>query len=143
MRILVSVLLLTLACDVAGVPDDLPHAAANFTCGPADGPATAIMLARDPITSAGPGLPYVQVTIDAWPPADLAGRSWIVGSDLVGAWYVPESRAAEIATIGRVQVVRVDSDSTIHGEVSLAFPSRRVVGTFTAAWIERSGTLCG
>jgi hypothetical protein len=143
MRILVSVLLLTLACDVAGVPDDLPHAAANFTCGPTDGPATAITLARDPITSTGVTLPYVQVTIDEWPPADLAGGTWVVGRDLVGAWYVPGSGAAEIASIGRVAVGRVDSDSTIHGEVSLTFPSRRVVGTFTAPWIDRSGTLCG
>ena len=141
-----SLLVVALACgDASGPPADLGHAAANFTCGPADGPATAITLARDPITSAGPTTPYVGIMIDEWPPTDLAGRTWLVGTDFVGVWYVPGGLGvAEMASsLGRVVVSRVDSDSTIHGEVSLTFPSRQVVGTFTAPWIVRTGILCG
>jgi len=140
-----SLLVVALACgDLSGPPADLRHAAANFTCGPADGAATAIMLARDPITSTGLTSPYVGITIDAWPPTALAGRRWVVGTDFVGAWYVPGDLAvAELASLGRVVVTRVDADSTIHGEVSLTFPSRQVVGAFTAPWIHRTGILCG
>ncbi len=139
-----AVLAFTLGCDVTGPPADLRHAAANFTCGPADGAATAIMLARDPITSTGPTPPYVGIMIDAWPPTALAGRTWVVGTDFVGAWYTPGGGAmAEMASLGRVVVGSVDADSTIHGEVSLTFPSRQVVGAFTAPWIQRTGILCG
>jgi len=140
-----SLLVVALACgDLSGPPADLRHAAANFTCGPADGAATAITLARDPISPTGPTSPYVGIMIDEWPPTDLAGRTWVVGSDFVGVWYVPGGLGvAEMASFGRVVVSRVDSDSTIHGEVSLTFRSRQVVGTFTAPWILRNGMLCG
>jgi len=99
----------------------------------------------DPRTAPpGPSSPYVGIMIDAWPPTELAGRTWVVGTDFVGVWYIPGGGAvAEVASLGRVLVSRVDGDSTIHGEVSLTFPSRQVVGTFTAPWIARTGILCG
>jgi len=140
-----SLLVVALACgDLSGPPADLRHAAANFTCGPADGAATAITLARDPIIATGPTSPYVGIMIDAWPPTALADRTWVVGTDFVGAWYTAGPLAvSEMASLGRVVVSSVGADSTIHGEVSLTFPSRQVVEAFTAPWIHRTGILCG
>ena len=139
---LLIVLVLSLACSVFTGPADLPHAVATFQCGPADGPATGITLARQPIPPAGPRFPYVVMMIEE-PLSALAGRTFLVGSGgTAGATYVAGSNAFESASTGRVIISSVDADSTIHGEVSLSFSSRRVIEAFRADWIPRT-MLCG
>jgi hypothetical protein len=138
-----SVLALSLGCSVFTGPADFPHAVATFACGPADGPATGITLASLPIPPAGPTFPYVAIMIDQ-PLSALAGRTFLVGSGgTAGASYNGAPNSFESASMGRVIIASVDADSTIHGEVSLTFPSRQVVVAFTAPWIHRTGVLCG
>jgi len=138
-----SVLALSLGCSVFTGPGNFSHAVATFGCGPADGPATWITLASRPIPPAGPRFPYVAIMIDE-PLSALAGRTFLAGSGgTAGATYVAFLNSFEYASMGRVIIGSVDADSTIHGEVSLTFPSRQVVGAFTAPWIQRTGILCG
>jgi len=60
-----SVLALSLGCSVFTAPGDFPHAVASFQCGPADGAATGITLASQPIPPAGPTpFPYVAIMIE-------------------------------------------------------------------------------
>ena len=139
-----SVLALSLGCSVFTGPGNFSHAVASFQCGPADGPATGITLASHPIPSAGPtSFPYVAIMIDE-PISALAGRTFLAGSGgTAGATYVAVLNSFEYASMGRVIIGSVDADSTIHGEVSLTFPSRQVVAAFIAPWIQPTGTLCG
>jgi hypothetical protein len=137
-----SVLVLALGCRVYAVPADLPHAVAHFQCGPADGPATAITLASQPIPPAGPEFPYVAIMINE-PLSALAGRTFLVGSGgTAGATYIAGPNTYESASMGRVIIGSVDADSTINGEVSLSFSSRQLVEDFNAVWIQRR-VLCG
>ncbi len=142
---LLSVLAFSLACNVFTAPGDFPHAVASMQCGPADGAATGITLASQPIPPAGPtSFPYVAIMIDA-PLSALAGHTFLVGSGgTAGATYAAGPNSYEYASMGRVIIASVDADSTIHGNVSLSFRSRVVIDYFTAAWIQRTGTvLCG
>lgn len=121
----------------------MTHAAATLACGPADGPATAIFLARDSIEVLEPAYPYVRVMI--WQPlAHLSGGSWrIVNSDTAAAaLYISAPNQFEAASGGGVTVHRVGADFTIEGELDLWFPSRRVAGEFRAAWVSRA-VVCG
>jgi len=137
---LLSVVLFPLACDVTGPPAGFPYASASLACGPVSGLGTLIILARDPIASAGPTFPFVQIALSA-PVSALAGRTFPIDRSRSISWasYLPGPPGGEDAFAGRVSVERVDSDRTVHGEVSLWFPSRRVVGTFTAQWIPWTG----
>ncbi len=140
-----SVLALSLGCSVYTAPGDFPHAVASFQCGPADGAATGITLASQPIPPAGPtSFPYVAIMIDQ-PLAALAGHTFLVGNGgKAGATYAAGPNSYESASVGRVIIASVDADSTIHGNVSLSFSSRVVIDYFTAAWIQRTGTVvCG
>ncbi len=142
---LLSVLALSLGCSVFTAPGDFPHAVASFQCGPADGAATGITLASHPIPPAGPtSFPYVAIMINQ-PLAALAGHTFLVGSGgTAGAMYAAGPNSYESASMGRVIIVGVDADSTIHGNVSLSFSSRIVIDGFTAVWIQRTGTtICG
>src|SRR5258706_388532 len=77
---LLSVLALSLGCSVFTAPGDFPHAVASFQCGPADGPATGITLASQPIPPAGPtSFPYVAIMI-VQPLSALAGHTFLVGN---------------------------------------------------------------
>jgi hypothetical protein len=137
-----SVLTLALGCSVFTAPADFPHAVANFQCGPADGPATGITLASQPVSPAGPEFPYVVIMIEQ-PLSALEGRTFLVGSGgTAGATYVAGPNAYESASMGRVIIGSVDADSTIHGNVSLSFKSRRVIDGFNAVWVRRT-VLCG
>ena len=139
-----SVLALSLGCSVFTGPGNFSHAVATFGCGPADGPATWITLASQPIPPAGPTpFPYVAIMIDQ-PLSALAGHTFLVGSGgTAGATYSAGPNSYESAALGRVIIASVDADSTIRGNVSLTFPSRQVFVAFTAPWIQRTGTLCG
>jgi len=138
-----SVLALSLGCSVFTAPGDFSHAVANFQCGPADGPATGITLASQPIPPAGPtSFPYVAIMIDA-PLSALAGHTFLVGSGgTAGATYIAGPNSYESASMGRVIVASVDADNTIHGSVSLSFSSRVVIDDFHAVWNQRM-VLCG
>ncbi len=139
---LLSLLALSLGCSVFTGPADFAHAVANFQCGPADGTATGITLASQPIPPTGPRFPYVAIMIDE-PLSALAGRTFLVGSGgTAGATYVAGPNSYESASTGRVVIGSVDADSTIHGSVNLSFSSRRVLDMFRADWIHRT-VLCG
>ena len=121
------------------------HSVSTFTCGPADGPATAILLAPDPIDGLQPSDPYVSVVIQR-PVSGLAGTTWVVGTNVgdVSAVYVAGSGQHEEATSGTVRIDRVVAQQRIEGSVDLRFPSpaRSVTEAFSAPWIE-SFILCG
>ncbi|SRR6266487_3600834 len=137
-----SVLALSLGCSVFTAPGDFSHAVANFQCGPADGPATGITLASQPIPPAGPKFPYIAIMIDE-PLSALAGRTFLVGSGgTAGATYIAGPNSYESASLGRVIIAGVDADNTIHGNVSLSFSSHLVIDDFNAVWIQRT-VLCG
>ncbi len=137
---LLSVVFFPLACDVTGPPAGLPYATASLTCGPVSGLGTAIILTRDPIASARPTYPFVNIVLSA-PVSALAGRTLPIDASRSISWasYHPGPVGGEDAFAGRVSVERVDSARTVHGEVALLFASRRVVGTFTAQWIPWTG----
>lgn len=138
-KLAVAVLLaLLLGCgDITPPPDGLGYAQATSRCGPADGPMTAITLARGPMfpPSLSPiFLPFVSITIDR----SLAevGGTWNVGDAALNAVYYPQSQTYETATLGHVTVDRILPDKTIVGSVQLRFPSRTVTGSFSAVWFE-------
>ena len=117
------------------------HSVSTFMCGPADGPATAILLARDPIEGLQPSNPYISVMIQR-PASGLAGTTWVVGTNDAGAVYVPAPGQREEATSGTVRIDRGVAQERVEGSVELRFPSRNVTEAFSAPWIE-SFMLCG
>lgn len=128
------------ACDLTG--PDFQHAVATFNCGPADGPATAILLARRPIESLQPSYPFIGVNI--WQPvSSLSGTSWRAdGSDQVTAQYFTAPGVFQLASAGVVRIDRVGTDNRVEGSISLRFPARFVSDAFSAPWMERL-VLCG
>ena len=136
------ILTFSLGCgSVTGPPEGLSHALAMNTCGPADGPATSIYLAGEPIEGVQPSsFPYVRIAI--WHGVtELAGGSFRVDTDVSGVYYTAPN-TFEIASGGSVTVERVGTNYRITGVSHLLFPSRRVVGTFTAPWVQLE-LLCG
>jgi hypothetical protein len=121
----------------------LTHSVSTFMCGPADGPATAILLARDPIEGLQPSNPYVSVVIQR-AASGLAGTSWVVGTNVgdVSAVYVAGSDQREDAVSGTVRINRVVAQERVEGSVELRFPSRDITEAFSAPWIE-GFILCG
>ena len=134
-------------CNLSGPvtpPDgDFSHSVSTFMCGPADGPATAILLARDSIDGLQPSNPYVSVVIQH-PATGLLGTIWLVGTNVrdVSAVYAPGPRLHEEAISGTVRITRVVAQELVEGRVDLRFPSRSVTEAFSAPWIE-SFILCG
>ena len=119
------------------------HSVSTFMCGPADGPATAVLLARDPIEGLQPSNPYVSVVIQR-PASGLAGTTWVVGTtlgDASGVYVTGSGQHAE-AISGTVRITRVVAQERVEGSVELRFPSRSVTAAFSAPWIE-SFILCG
>jgi len=117
------------------------HSVSTFMCGPADGPATAILLARDPIEGLEPSNPYVRVVIQR-AASELAGTTWFVGTTDAGAIYFTGPDQREDATSGTVRIDRAVAQQRVEGSVDLRFPSRTVTEAFSAPWIE-SFMLCG
>ena len=148
--VLASVVLLagnTTNCNLSG-PANLPgagfsHSVSTFMGGPADGPATAILLARDPIDGLQPPYPYVSVVIQR-SAGELAGTTWILGTSVgdAGAIYWDASDQRVDATSGTVRIDRVVAQERVEGSVELRFPSQSFTQTFNAPWIE-SFSLCG
>lgn len=137
---------LVLACSsdgVIGLTGRFDHAAASFTCGPADGPALAIYLAPDPITSLEPSGVYVRVyvtgTVD-----QILGKTWPVSTNSdAAAWFRPDVNDYEVATSGYLFVGSGSAGGTLEGSVDLQFPSAgHLHGAFHAQWIP-TNVLCG
>jgi len=130
------------ACDLFGPTPSLSHAAAMFWCGPTDGPATAIVLAQEPVQSVP--APYPRVSVMIWQSVtDIAGHIFTVTSGAAaGAVYFPSPDKIESAISGTIMIRSVDAAKTVRGAVSLQFPSRIVETPFTAPWIN-NGMLCG
>ncbi len=118
---LVSFAALAVACGPSGPTNELRYAAAMFTCGPVDQPATLIVLAREPIRSAQ----------GTWHIGDQAGAFYLVGGD-----------GQVSATTGSVTVTHVDATKRVDGGVNLLFSSWLLVTEFSAPWIE-TGVRCG
>lgn len=132
----------SLGCGSAsGPPEGLSHAIAMNTCGPADGAATQIYLAGEPIEGLEPSsFPYVRIAI--WRGVtELAGGSFRVDTDAAG-WYVTGPTTFETASGGSVTIERVEAGYRIDGVSDLRFPSGRVLGTFSANWVQLE-LLCG
>ncbi len=140
---LASILAVTAACGLLGPEPSFSFAAATSGCGPADGPTTVILLAREPIRNGK--TPFPNVTVEIWQPVNpLAGHTWSVGpNDGASAWYFTLPGRQQSASGGSITITRVDSSNTIEGSVVLAFPSRMVAKRFTAPWIASQGGLCG
>jgi len=131
---LVSFATLAVACGPSAPTNELRYAAAMFSCGPVDQPATVIVLSREPILSAQ--VPDAAVRITILEPVDtLAGRTWQIG-DKAGAFYIVGGDGIVSATTGSVTVTRVDSTKRIDGGVNLLFSSWLLVTEFSAPWIE-------
>jgi hypothetical protein len=142
MRAKALVLAATVGCGLFDPEPRLSHAAAMAGCGPADGPATVILLAHEPIESAQPPFPYMSVMILESVSA-LSPRTWDITSNTgPGVWYAVAPGQFESATSGRVTVTRVDNTYRVEGSVQLRFPSRSVATAFSARWLERA-VLCG
>jgi hypothetical protein len=131
---------LAVACASDGAlspPKGFNHSAVTFACGPADGPAVAIYLAPDPITSLEPAGTFVRVYV----PRSLdqvVGKTWPINAanSEAGAWFHSTVPNPETATGGEVIVDSISPDSTITGSVRLIFPHAGYVsGGFHAVWI--------
>ena len=85
----------TTGCDSSG-PDlpvpfgDFTYSVSTFQCGPADGPATAVLLARSSFEGLQPADPYVRVSI-LRAAAELQGTSWSIGTSLPRSFGTPGS----------------------------------------------------
>ena len=136
----------SMACanGISAPPAGFTHAAATSACGPADGPAVAIYLTRDPVTSLPPTTPYVRVYV--WQSVSaLIGRPWLLAGSKSegGAWFHSAANNYEFVTSGYMIARSVSSDNTIEGEVNITFPNAgRVRGGFRAVWVPNT-VLCG
>lgn len=132
-----AALYLGLSCEASTGPRTFPWAVATFSCGPADGPATGIALARKPIQDLHPSYPYVSVLIQR-SVSDLGETEWNVEADSfdISATYVRGANHSEQAIAGTVRIDRVGSDKQVEGRVELRFPSTQVSDGFSAVWVE-------
>ena len=140
---LIAVLVLGCSSDgVIGPTGRFDHAAATSVCGPADGPAFAIYLAPDPITSLEPAGMFVRVyvsgTID-----EIRGAILPVSTHSnAAAWFHTNANDSEMATSGYLMVSSGSAGGTLEGSLSLQFPTAgRVHGAFHADWIP-TNVLC-
>jgi hypothetical protein len=133
-----------MACsDGTGPPLLYQHAAAAIACGTADGPAVAIYLSPNPVTSLEPSGPYVRIYIDR-AVEEVGGKTWpISDTSPAGAWLQKSANNSEMATGGYVVTSSVSADKTVDGTVDLTFPNAgHVHGSFHAPWILRAGYFC-
>ena len=135
-----SALLLALtSCDQVGPGPSLSHAAAWNMCGPADGPATVVVLANERVQLDEPSFPSVEIMILQSVSA-IGGRTWNLNGDSASASYATRLHT-EPVTAGTVTITSVDSAKTVRGSLSAHFGSRIIEMDFTAPWLEHS-VLC-
>jgi hypothetical protein len=135
------VAVIVLACSSDGIsapPAGFTHAVAAAECGPADGPATAIYLAPNPIPSLEPSGVYVRISVPVGH-SSLTDHLWQIGENSeAGAWLHITDSNSQVAESGYLIVSSVDADNTIVGSVDVRFPNgQRVRGGFTATWDPR------
>ena len=114
------------------------YSAATFQCGPADGPATAIYLAPNPLASGVPSGPFVQVYVPV-SLDQLSGHLWTVSekNSEAAAWFHSITVDNAMATTGYMIVSSVGADKTIEGSVDLQFPDvGRIKTGFRAKWTQ-------
>lgn len=113
-------------------PAGLNFSVAQAACGPADGPAVAIFLTRDPAQNPNPAPPYVRIYIDLSSGAlDGRTRSVAANSADAAAWFQYNIGASEAATSGFV--VASSAADAVDGSVDIAFPTAgHIVGSFHA-----------
>lgn len=134
-----SLLALTLlmACSSDGtlVPTGgLRFAFAQRTCGPADGPAIAIYLTREPTSGPPPVAPYTRISIDL-SSSDLDGRLHAVGPNSPDAFatFSRTDNDYEPASAGYVTADYSDNGDSITGAADIVFPDAgHVVSQFKA-----------
>jgi hypothetical protein len=135
--VLAAVLLACNGDDILSPPLGYPHSAATNTCGPADGPAVAIMLAKQPITSLQVGGPHIRLFI--WRSlGEIEGHTWSIQDDgmQASASFNSGSTYLESATSGSIHIESVSDDNTVAGNMDVTFADHgRVRGGFTAHWI--------
>ena len=131
--------------DVSGTLAEFPFAAAMRSCGPADGPAMAIVLTRTETNDIQPAAPFVHVLLSD-SPAQLVGRTfvWQNGNGGVASAIRCETNTAcTTSSTARVTIGHFAADSALDVMLDLTFPNaERVRGNASARWIPRS-FLCG
>ena len=136
------------ACgDVITSPDLFPSAIAQRTCGPTDGPAVNILLARDSVATLG--APRLAINLTLWRGVGaLPGRRFLLAQDSDDGFASLTSVPVGLSSLwvpltGRVDIRRVTSDTSIVGFVDITFPDgERFARTFTARW-QSASILCG
>ncbi|HKO47174.1 MAG TPA: hypothetical protein VJV79_05595 [Polyangiaceae bacterium] len=129
---------------ISAPPPRFPHALAQHACGPTDGPAVAVFLARDAAESPPPATPYVRVYLDK-SVDELDGHTWSVAGDNSqgGAWYYSSTDASEPATSGYMSATSVSDGTVIEGNVNLTFPKAGHVSGGFRAQLFPNPNLCG
>lgn len=133
--------------DVITSPDVFPDATAVRTCGPTDGPAVIIQLARDSIQSVGGPRPAINLFL--WRGiGDIAGRSFRMepnsNDGFASQVWLPATPPTIFESLtGTVEIRRVEPDSTIVGFVDVRFTDgTRFARSFSARW-QSVRTVCG
>jgi hypothetical protein len=147
--VLVTTTVTLSACgDVITSPDVFPDATAARSCGPTDGPAVTIQLARDSIQSMGGPRPAINLFI--WRGiGDIAGRSFRLEQNsndgfATRVWLPATPRPILESLTGTVDIRRVEPDSTIVGFLDVRFTDgTRFARTFSARWRPTPGFACG
>jgi hypothetical protein len=140
------VIALSVACKSDRIllpPDGLKYSVAQTQCGPADGPAVAILLSGNPMDGPSPRAPYVRVYI-AEASDQLGGRArFVAGPNAeAGAWFNSTDTNYELATGGIVVASYSSADNAIVGSVDLTFANAgHFVGGFHAPLFPMNG-LC-
>ena len=141
-----TILAVGAACASDGITGLLgfDHAVVTPACGPADGPAVAIILAHNPVDPRNPPIPSIRIGVSQARDV-VGGRTWGVGGAGDSAWAVlaTGNNHYEASVGGHFTIAVIDTTSTTDGSAELVFPTIGVVsGDFSAAW--RPATqMCG
>ena len=121
-----------------GPSGSFDHAAVTSTCGPADGPAVAIYLTSEPVTSLEPSGIYVRLVVPR-SIDELAGTSWAIATNTEAGARYTRPNDYEWATSGYLLVKSVSTDHSVTGSVYLDFPNAgHMQGEFHADWFPAS-----
>jgi hypothetical protein len=121
-------------------PFPAAFAAAERSCGAADGPAVNIFVSDIQFATETPDPPYVRIWIQQ-SVTTLAGKTLQVPAQASAIFY-RSGPAPEEATSGTVVISSVGADTTVSGTVSVRFGDLTVSKQFTAPWRSRR-VLCG
>ena len=123
----------------------LTYVTAIPSCGPADGPATVILLASAAFELPQPSAPYIQVFVPRRFTESSSGEVFEIGENFdeeANAWFYRSGVETQSATRGEVGITSL-RENTLTGYVDLVFPDGvRMRGSFIASWQNRE-TFCG